>query len=59
MINIWGICEFAEMTHDPLRKWDMQCTSFSPVEENRLKEMEKCCANCKYWLAADENLERQ
>lgn len=56
MINIWGVCEFAEITHDPLRKWDMQCNSFSPMEVKRVKEMDRCCANCIYWLVADEHL---
>jgi hypothetical protein len=56
MINIWGVCEFAEITHDPLRKWDMQCNSFSPMEVKRVKEMDRCCANCIYWLIADEHL---
>ena len=58
MINIWGVCEFAEMTHDPLRKWDMQCSSFSTVEVRRAQEIDTCCANCIYWLIVDEHLEK-
>ena len=57
MINIWGVCEFAEMTHDPLRRWDLCCSSFSPAEIKRVEDIERCCANCIYWLVADERLE--
>jgi hypothetical protein len=57
MINIWGVCEFAEMTHDPLRKWDMRCSSFSPASAKKVEEIDVCCANCLYWLIADEHLE--
>jgi hypothetical protein len=56
MINIWGICEFAEISHDPLRRWDFCCNAFSPREDKRI-EGERYCANCHYWLACDENLE--
>jgi hypothetical protein len=58
MINLWGACEFAEMTHDPLRRWDLYCKSFRAVEEKRIEDTKKCCANCVYWLIADENLKR-
>jgi len=57
MINIWGVCEFAEMTHDPLRRWDLCCSSFNPAEIKRVEDIKRCCANCIYWLIADERLE--
>ncbi|HQN18859.1 MAG TPA: hypothetical protein PKV86_06965 [Syntrophobacteraceae bacterium] len=56
MINIWGICEFSEMTHDPLRRWDFSCSSFDPVEPARVEGAKNCCANCIHWLAPDEKL---
>jgi len=56
MINIWGVCEFGEMTHDPLRQWGFSCNFFIPAEEKRVEVTEKCCANCIYWLVADEKL---
>lgn len=57
MINIWGICEFGEISHDPLRRLDYCCRDFSPMEVGRVKTSEKCCANCIYWLIYDEHLE--
>ena len=57
MINLWGVCEFGEITHDPLRRWEMCCNSFSPKYAKRVKTVDKCCANCVYWLIADENIE--
>ncbi len=56
MINIWGVCEHGEMTHDPLRRWDLCCHAFSPGDPKRVEGIEKCCANCTYWLIADECL---
>lgn len=56
MINIWGVCEYGEMTHDPLRRWDLCCSSFSLGDPKRVEGIEKCCANCIYWLIADECL---
>jgi len=56
MINIWGVCEYGEMTHDPLRRWDLCCHAFSPGDPKRVEGIEKCCANCTYWLIADECL---
>jgi len=57
LINIWGICEFAEMTHDPLRRWDFSCKDFTPKEVKRIDSKEQHCANCIHWLIADELLE--
>jgi hypothetical protein len=56
MINIWGVCEYGEMTHDPLRRWDLFCSFFNPRDQKRMEDMEICCANCIYWLMADECL---
>jgi hypothetical protein len=56
MINTWGVCEYGEMTHDPLRRWDMCCNSFDPRDQKRIEDLEKCCANCTCWLIADECL---
>ena len=56
MINIWGVCEFGEISHDPLRKWDCGCTFFCPCPVKRVEDTGKCCANCVYWLAADEKV---
>lgn len=56
MINTWGVCEYGEMTHDPLRRWDLCCHAFSPGDPKRVEGIEKCCANCTYWLIADECL---
>lgn len=55
MIDIWGVCEFAEISHDPLRRWDNTCRSFEPVDTVRVDTVKICCANCKYWLIPDEN----
>jgi len=56
MINTWGACEFAELSHDPLRRWDLSCSSFTPGDVRRVEYPERCCANCAYWLIADEHL---
>jgi hypothetical protein len=55
MLNTWGICEFAEISHDPLRRWDFTCTFFAPGNVRRVEDMEACCGNCMWWLAADEH----
>ncbi len=56
MINSWGVCEFGEMSHDPLRKWDSDCTLFCPCRVKREEALQKCCANCAYWLPFDERI---
>ena len=56
MINIWGVCELGEISHDPLRKWDFGCTLFRPCRVKREEAIERCCANCVYWLAFDEGI---
>jgi hypothetical protein len=57
MITIWGVCEFGEPTHDPLRRWDFSCTFFLPLEPKRIDDRDACCANCRFWIATDEHLE--
>jgi hypothetical protein len=57
MITVWGICEYGEPTHDPLRRWDFTCTFFIPLERKRIEDRDVCCGNCRFWLAPDEHLE--
>jgi hypothetical protein len=53
MINIWGICEYAEIGH-PMCRWDLCCSWFSPGEIKRVETREKCCANCANWLVFND-----
>lgn len=54
LMNTWGVCEFAEMSHDPWRSWDAICKVFRPRDTQRAGNVDRCCANCIYWLAPDE-----
>jgi hypothetical protein len=56
MLNLWGVCEIGEISHDPLRKWDFGCTQFRPCRIKREEAAERCCANCVYWLPFDERI---
>ncbi|ABK18644.1 hypothetical protein Sfum_2970 [Syntrophobacter fumaroxidans MPOB] len=57
LVNTWGVCEFAEMSHDPWRRWDASCKAYRPGEVRRVGTIGQCCANCVYWLAPDETPE--
>jgi len=57
MINTWGVCEFSEISHDPLRRWDFSCAVFTIRDPKRVESPAPACANCVHWLVADERLE--
>jgi hypothetical protein len=56
MINLWGICEYDGIFTTQMVQWDLYCKYFSCNESQTEKYTKRCCANCIYWVAADERL---
>jgi hypothetical protein len=53
MLNTWGLCEYRGLHATEMTKWDSYCNAYSPKEEG---PVERCCANCAFWLTSDEHL---
>jgi hypothetical protein len=53
MLNTWGLCEYRGLDATEMTQWDSYCNAYIPKEEGTV---ERCCANCAFWLASDEHL---
>jgi hypothetical protein len=56
MINIWGICECGGIYTSQMVRGDSCCTYFCLKENEKGKNTERNCAQCRYWITSDDLL---